>query len=202
MAAIQWCATLWQLVPLTQKKCEKGAKQVFLNELRQSGWTEMSDSDEWRNRSDLLNAENATNFGWQMLRLTEKSVHKNSDRFGRLMNARVLPGGERVLLHQFRDGEWRKVVTSVCVDKKPFAEGSMRLAFRGQLLIDGTDLEVVFKFAKSPDANRLSYFKGFDEHLMNIWQLTNWVTFWCLPLQMLKCRRWQRNTHRLWIGRR
>lgn len=76
------------------------------------------------------------------------------------MTSRAIPGGERALLHQFRDGEWRKVVTSVCMEKKAFAEGSMRLAFRGQLLLDGAELEAVFKFSKSPETNRLTYFKG------------------------------------------
>ena len=76
-------------------------------------------------------------------------------------HSNMLRGGERALLHSF-NGEWKKLVTSALVDKAAFAEGSMRLALRGQVLIDGIPLDAVFKFSKLADCARTSYFKDVE----------------------------------------
>ena len=66
---------------------------------------------------------------------------------------------ERALLHTFNGIEWKKTSTSACLERSSFAEGSMRSAVRGQVLIDGQMVDSVFKFSKV-DAPRINYFKG------------------------------------------
>jgi hypothetical protein len=66
---------------------------------------------------------------------------------------------ERALLHTFNGIEWKKTSTSACLERSSFAEGSMRSAVRGQVLIDGQMLDTVFKFSKF-DAPRINFFKG------------------------------------------
>jgi len=69
---------------------------------------------------------------------------------------------ERALLHSF-SGEWRKSATTVVLERAPFAEGSMRLAYAGRVPLDAPPApatDVVVKFAKNPDTNRSLYFKG------------------------------------------
>jgi hypothetical protein len=69
---------------------------------------------------------------------------------------------ERALLHSF-SGEWRKSATTVVLERTPFAEGSMRLAFAGRVPLDAPPAaatDIVAKFAKNPDTNRSLYFKG------------------------------------------